>query len=265
MKIFDIHAHIFPDAVAQQMTANIEAFYTPYVLKPHGDGTLADCIRQMDAAGTAKFAVNQVALRPHASAKINAFILAAHRSCPERIVPLASIHPEQKAVDDYVLQAKAAGFAGFKIHPDMQRFQLDGDAAMPMLRAIAAAGMPVLVHCGDRRFDFDGPRRVAGLHACLPELRAIYAHLGGWTQLDEAARLLADSGALFDLSGVLGELEPQRAAALIRAYGCKNVLYGSDYPMYAPAEELARFLRLPLTSQEREDILWNNAARLGLV
>ena len=74
-----------------------------------------------------------------------------------------------------------------------------------MLRAIAAAGMPVLVHCGDRRFDFDGPRRVAGLHARLPGLRAIYAHLGGWTQLDEAARLLA-------LAGLTGEQEHLPAA-----------------------------------------------------
>ena len=30
--------------------------------------------------------------------------------------------------------------------------------------------------------------------------------------------------------------------------------------MWNPKEELDRFLALPLTDQEREDILWNNAA-----
>ena len=42
----------------------------------------------------------------------------------------------------------------------------------------------------------------------------------------------------------------------------ENMLYGTDYPMWEPTGELERFMRLGLTDREREDILWNNAARI---
>ena len=48
----------------------------------------------------------------------------------------------------------------------------------------------------------------------------------------------------------------------MRTYGTKNVLFGSDYPMWSPDIEVERFMRIPLTDQERSDILWNNADRL---
>ena len=69
-----------------------------------------------------------------------------------------------------------------------------------------------------------------------------------------------DNRDLFEFA--LEELEPERAADIIRAYGTKNVIFGSDYPMYSPADALNCFMRLPLTDQERADILWNNAARV---
>lgn len=260
--VFDVHAHIFADELAQRMTGSISAFYSEFGLTAHGAGTLEDCVHQMSETGIARFALNQVAMRPRMAETINAFILAAYRRYPDRIVPFAAIHPEQKDPDAYVADVKAAGFKGFKIHPDMQRFQLDSDAAMPMLRAIEASGLPVLIHCGDPRFDFDGPQRVAALHDRLPGLKAINAHFGGWSQLDEAVRMLAGRELLVDLSGTLEELEPARAADIIRAYGTKNIIFGSDYPMYSPAAALDCFLRLPLTQQERADILWNNAARI---
>ena len=52
------------------------------------------------------------------------------------------------------------------------------------------------------------------------------------------------------------------AAAMIRKLGAKNVLYGTDYPMWNPRDEIDRFLQLDLTDGEKEDILWNNAARM---
>lgn len=262
MQVFDIHAHIFAPESAARMTAGISAFYSEYALTPHGTGTLENCISQMSAAGITRFALHQVAMRPRMAEAINAFILNAFRRCPDQVVPFAAIHPEQKEPEAFVAAAKAAGFKGFKIHPDMQRFRLDGDNAMPMLRAIEASHLPVLVHCGDRRFDYDGPRRVAALHDRLPDLKAIYAHFGGWSQLEEAVNMLSGRGLLVDLSGTIETLGPSRAADIIRAYGTKNVIFGSDYPMYAPSMAMNCFLRLPLSQAEKADILWNNAERI---
>ena len=54
----------------------------------------------------------------------------------------------------------------------------------------------------------------------------------------------------------------EKAVEIIRAYGTDRTFYGCDYPMWNPKEELERFLALPLTDKEREDILWNNAANM---
>ena len=45
-------------------------------------------------------------------------------------------------------------------------------------------------------------------------------------------------------------------------YGADRVLFGTDYPMWDPSEELARFNAIPLTEEERERVLWKNADRL---
>ena len=47
-----------------------------------------------------------------------------------------------------------------------------------------------------------------------------------------------------------------------KAHGVENFLFGSDYPMWDHEDELKRFNQLSLTTQEREDILYNNAVRL---
>lgn len=41
-----------------------------------------------------------------------------------------------------------------------------------------------------------------------------------------------------------------------------RVLFGSDYPMWTPNEEVQRFLALPLTDGEKEKILWTNHLNL---
>ena len=65
-----------------------------------------------------------------------------------------------------------------------------------------------------------------------------------------------------DCSSSLYQWTPEQAANAIHSFGADHVLYGTDYPMWTPEEELERFMQIPLSNQEREDILWNNAAQL---
>lgn len=260
MKIFDIHIHIYPEKIAKRASESISNFY--FGAPVRGDGTLEECLAKMDEAGIQRFAAHSVATTPHSVDSINEFILAAARKVPERIVPFAAIHPDMPDMDAAMDKIVHQGFRGLKIHPDMQQYTLDGERAMPMLRAIAESGLPLLIHCGDSRYDFDGPHRILSLHEKLPELNMICAHFGGWMEWESAAAQLPGHGLTVDLSSSLFHWQPEQAAEVIHRFGAKNVLYGSDYPMWNPAEELARFMKLPLTDAEREDILWNNAARL---
>jgi predicted TIM-barrel fold metal-dependent hydrolase len=54
----------------------------------------------------------------------------------------------------------------------------------------------------------------------------------------------------------------EKAKELIMAYGTDKVLFGTDYPMWEPEIEFEKFMQIDLTEQEREDILYNNAAKL---
>ncbi len=259
MKVFDIHVHIYPDKIAKKASKSIGDFYGGLAIR--GDGSLADCIRRMDEGGVARFAAHSVALTPHNVESINSFILSARDQYPDRIVPFAAIHPDMEDVQAAVDGIVARGFRGVKVHPDIQRFELDGDRAAPMMEALAGR-LPLLIHAGDYRYDFDGPRRILRLHERFPKLQLICAHFGGWSEWDEAMELLPRHGLMIDTSSSLYSFPAERAVEAVRRFGVENVLYGTDYPMWTPKDELERFMRLKLSDREREDILWNNAARL---
>lgn len=260
MRVFDIHVHIYPDKIAEKASESIGVFYDG--IRMHGNGTLSDCLRQMDEAGVERFAAHSVALTPHNVDRINAFIMSACEQTSGRIVPFAAIHPDMEDLSGAVNRMVDQGFKGVKIHPDMQKFTLDGERARPMMEAIAGK-LPLLIHCGDYRYDYDGPQRVLNLHEQLPELQIIAAHFCGWGEWDTAARLLpGHEGIMVDTSSSLYRWPAEEATQLIRKLGAKNVFFGTDYPMWSPKEELERFMQLDLTDEEREDILWNNAARL---
>lgn len=260
MRIFDIHVHIYPDKIAQKASRSIGDFYDGMTIQ--GNGTLGDYLQRIDGTGIERFAAHSVAMTPHNVEKINSFILEARDREPERIVPFAALHPDMPDMRAAVRRIADQGFCGFKIHPDIQRFELDGDRAMPMMRAVADVGLPLLIHCGDTRYDFDGPKRILSLHNKLPELTMICAHFGGWMEWDDAADILPGNGLYVDTSSALFRWTPEHAADIIHRFGAEYVLYGTDYPMWDPTEELQRFMRIPLTEQERADICWNNAANL---
>ena len=157
----------------------------------------------------------------------------------------------------------AAGFKGVKLHPDFQEFQLDEPRALRMFSMIADAGLPVLIHTGDYRYDYSNPPRMAHLLDEIPNLVAIGAHLGGWSVYDEARRTLAGRRNFYvDTSSALYALKPDHAVELIRAFGAGRVMFGTDYPMWTPAEEVERFDALPLTEAEREQIYHGTAEEL---
>ncbi|MBQ3575767.1 MAG: amidohydrolase family protein [Clostridia bacterium] len=260
MKVFDIHVHIYPEKVALKASESIGRFYDG--IRMHGNGRLEDYLRMMDAAGVERFAAHSVALTPHNVDRINDFIMDSYRRYPDRIVPFAAIHPDMEDLPGAVDKMVKMGFRGIKIHPDMQKFALDEERARPMMEAVAGK-LPILIHCGDYRYDYDGPERLLHLHEMLPDLKIIAAHFGGWGEWDRAAELLpGHEGIVVDTCSSLYKFSKDKAVDMIRKLGAENVFFGSDYPMWEPKDELERFMQLNLTDREREDILWNNAERM---
>lgn len=259
MKIFDIHCHIYPDALAPRAVANLSRSYDDFPIQ--NDGTLSTLVSSMDRAGCTRAAVHSVATAARQVDSINRFILESAAAHPGRFIPFATLHPDLPDFDAAMDGIVASGFRGVKLHPEFQNFKVDDDRAVAMFRAIAGR-LPVLLHCGDFRCDNSVPERIRVMLDRAPGLQLVCAHLGGWTTWEISFFELRGADVWVDTSSSLYVLDPPTATAIIRGYGVDRVLYGTDYPVWKPEEEIERFMALPLTDEERQKILWDNHLRL---
>lgn len=259
MQIVDIHAHAFPDAIALKAAESIGEFYHMPV---RHNGTVSQLLDLYKEAGISRGCVHSVAITPHSVDSINRFIAGAVREHPETLTGYGSIHPGCEDLPGLIRQVKELGLKGLKIHPDMQRFALDSPESMNMFAAIEGE-LPIIIHTGDYRYKYSGPRQMKRVLDAFPKLVCVCAHLGGWSEWDEACEILTGyENAYVDTSSSLYALSPEKARKIVRCFSRERVLFGTDYPMWNPAEELERFHQMKLTEKEEEQILCLNARDL---
>jgi len=256
--IIDMHAHIFPDKIAEKATRGIESFYD---IEMDTVGSVANLIAEGERAGIDRFVVHSVATTAAQVESINRFIVSTVAQYPDKLIGFATMHPDYEGIQQEIEWAMEHGLAGVKIHPDFQKFLIDDEKAYPLYECIEGR-IPLLVHTGDYRYEYSKPERMARVMDRFPKLDVIGAHFGGWSVWEKAAEILGGRRIWVDTSSSLYSIAPETARRLIDAYGVDRVLFGSDFPMWKPKEELERFMQIPLTEEEREKILWKNAASL---
>lgn len=256
--IFDMHVHVFPDAIAERASAGIAGFYD---LPVRFNGKLSKMFELGAAAGISRYLIHSVATVPTQAKSINNYIAECIKAYPDQLVGFATIHPDQSDMEEEIERAVALGLRGIKTHPDIQKVSLD-DPRFYRLYAAIENRLPLLAHTGDMRYDYSHPRRMAKVVKDFPDMTVICAHLGGWMRWDESMEHLAGKNVLVDTCSSLYALDKEKAVRLIRAFGAQNVLFGTDYPMWEPAVELERLRALGLEPEEERAILWDNAIRL---
>lgn len=257
--IIDAHAHIYPDKIAERAVKGIEDFYDMHV---DYNGTISALISEGEKAGVSRFLVQSVATVPEQVHSINNFIAQSVNNFPDKLIGFGTLHPDFEDINGEVTRMEGLGLRGIKLHPDFQHFNLDDESAFPIYEIAEECGLPVLFHIGDPRQDFSAPERLWRVVKKFPKLKAIGAHLCGWSMWDKGAELFEHSGVYADCSSSLYALSPEHAVKLIRKIGTDHVFWGTDYPMWNAKDELERFSKLPLTEEEREDILSRNLLRL---
>ena len=259
MRVFDAHCHIYPAKIAQKAAAATATFYDN--LGETYDGTVQTLFAKGE--GIDRFLVQSVATKPEQVRSINEFIAAEVAQFPDRLYGFGALHPESETLTEDIAHLRELGLHGVKLHPDIQRFRLDSKACFALCEQCEGV-LPLLLHTGDRRYSFSNPEQLLPLLHRFPRLTVIAAHFGGYSVWDEAARQLAGrfENLWVDCSSSFFAMENERAKELIAAYGAERVLFGTDYPMWNPAQELERFVGLRLPQRDAENILYNNAARL---
>lgn len=259
MRIIDFHTHIYPPAVAAKATDSICQFYQ---LDGAGmGGTAEELLRIGKDVGISQFVILPVAMKPDRVRHINAFA-AAEVAANEEFFGFGSLHALMDNAAEEVEWIAQAGLKGIKMHPDFQRFDIDDERLFPAYDAMRSLGLPVMFHMGDTRYDYSHPLRLRRLMDQFPGLQTIAAHFGGYSMYETACEYLHDTDCVMDISSSMMFMPEETALHYIRKYGAERLLFGSDYPLWNPEEELKRFLSLNLRPEEMEQIGWKTACRV---
>lgn len=255
LRIIDIHAHAFPESIARKAVDNIGCHYG---IEMAGNGLLSDLMASARRCGVDYVVFHATATRPGQVRSVNDWII---ENSGGMMIGFGTIHPDFEEPEAEIERIISAGLRGIKLHPDFQGFDADSPKMDRIYRCIGSR-IPILMHAGDERLDHASPRRIANVLEKFPELKIIAAHLGGHRRWDEAEEFLVGRNLWLDTSSALAFMEPVRAVEIIRKHGIKRVLFGTDYPITYHDREIELFSRLDLEEEEREAILWKNAAAL---
>lgn len=259
--VIDSHCHIYPEKIAAKAVNSTDAFYG--IKKSSGKGTVEELMQQNFNAGIDVAVVQSVATTPAQVKSINEFINREVKNSGGKLVGLGTLHPDSSDIKGDVERIIELSLMGVKLHPDIQNFKIDNYKALKIYEACEEKHLPILMHTGDNRYDNSNPNRLLPVLEIYKNLTVIGAHFGGYSVWDEASKKLSGIKNLYvDCSSSFFALSDEKIIEIIRRYGADKVLFGTDYPMWSAKEELSRFMALPLTENEKKQILSENAKKV---
>ena len=258
MIAIDCHDHVYNRRLAPRAVQSVGEFYG---VTMNCSGVSDELIKISERSPVKKFVINAVALSPSPVSKLNDFIAKEVSAHPNEFTGLGTLHPDMDKPEDEIERIISMGLKGVKLHPDSQNFDMDCKNAMKIYEMLEGR-LPILMHCGDHRFDRSHPSRLAKILDAFPKLTVVAAHFGGWSVQDLAVEYLLDTGCYLDCSSSMMYLGNKRSKELIRMYGAERFLFGSDYPMWNPVSELERLRSLGLTEKELNLMLSENPEKI---
>lgn len=258
MAIVDVHVHIYPDKISERATQSIGRFYS--IEMDAEDGSVSRLEGLLAGTPITHCVVCSVAVKPQTVESINDFI-AKEVASHDNLFGFMAMHQDFDDPRAEMERAQGMGLRGIKLHPDTQGVDMDDPRLMRVYELAEARGLPVMIHCGDYRYDYSHPRRLKRILHEFPRLVVNAAHFGGWSIQDYALEFLEDERCFLDVSSSMRFLGPRRTRELVHLYGTDRILFGSDFPMWKPGDELERFASLGFGAREFEEMCWHNAER----
>ena len=256
--IIDAHAHIYPDKIAKKATEAIGNFYD---IPMEDAGTTTRLLQEGKEAGIDKFIVHSCATKASQVHAINEFI-KEEAELHEEFIPFMTLHEDmtEEEMEREVSWCKQNGFKGIKLHPDFQKFYIDGENAEKFYRV--ANDFPILLHVGDDRYEYSKPNRLAKMAKKYPTVKFIAAHFGGYRCWSDIDVYLGLDNVYYDTCSSLAFISVEKAKEIIDKLGVDKFFFATDFPMWEAKGELERFYQIPMTEKEREMILSLNVKKL---
>ncbi|MBP3705582.1 MAG: amidohydrolase [Clostridia bacterium] len=261
MKIFDMHTHCFPDALAPKALPRLaEICKSPYF----GTGTYDDLCEKMLAAGCSGAMLLHIATKPTQMTSVNNFAAACQKG---NFYCFGSVFPTAENAVEELHRIKALGLKGVKLHPDYQGFFVDDPAVFPVYQTAAELRLPITFHAGYDPYSPDvvhcPPKALAEIADRFPELTIIAAHMGGMRMDAEVEKhLVGKPNVYFDTAYATYSMDAARCGELIRRHGVDKVFFATDFPWSAVETELSQLRQCGFTEGELEQIGSKNMERV---
>lgn len=259
MPRIDSHTHALHHKIADKALAHLKGHYG---IKPEGTARIEDLLARERVAGIERFVVLCAATAPAQVLPANNWVISLMREHPE-VIAFGTLHPEYENWEAELERLHAAGVKGLKFHPEFQGFWMDDPRLLPMIEA-AQSRFAFIFHVGDRlppERNPSCPFKMAKLVRNFPGARMVAAHMGGYLHWQAALEALAGTRVFFDTSSTLPYIDDHTLFAIWRRHPRERILFGSDYPLHDPGQELhALSRRLKLSSRELEELQENGDA-----
>lgn len=259
--IIDIHTHAFPDNLAGEAMNKLA--YSSKV-KPSFDGSISGLLSSMDRAGIEKAAVLNIATKPEQVFNIIKWCLKIKS---DRIVPFASVHPDNGDIKDLIKRIKGEGLLGIKLHPMYQDFYLDDDKMFFIYEEVAVNGLILIFHTGldiafrsDRRAEVKRLKRVIGK---IPGLKIVATHTGSWQMWNDVLSEIAGLDVWLETSMTLKYIEDKKIfLEILKKHSPDRIMFGTDAPWSDQKEEVELINDLDISNELKYRIFSENAQKL---
>ncbi len=231
----DVHTHAFHNKIAEKACAQLVKHYR---LDIAGTGTREDLLGFLDKAKIDKAFVHCAATTPDQVVPANTWAITLAEN--PRFIPFGTLHPDYPDWESELSRLGQKGIKGIKFHPDFQKFNLDGEKLFPIYEAIADKFI-VMFHVGDvlhPDINPSSPQKLARVLRNFPSLTAIAAHFGGFSQWEWVRESLSGLKFYMDTSSALKNIPDHLLMEILSSFPEESFLFGSDYPLGDPSEEI---------------------------
>lgn len=260
MEIIDAHAHIYPLKIAQKATEAIGNFYD--IKMQMTAGTTDALLEQGNKVGINKYVVHSCATKAEQVRSINTFV-KSELDKHDNFIGFMTLHQDltEEQIYEEVCWGVDNGFKGIKLHPDFQKFYIDGEDAKKIYRVVQDK-MPILFHTGDNRYEYSKPKRLSSMAKEFNKVNFIAAHFGGYRCWDDVEVYKGLDNVFYDTCSSLMFIDTDKAKQIIDMLGDEKFFFGTDFPMWDAESELKRFNAIKLTEKQREKIFATNIKKL---
>ncbi|WP_027182858.1 amidohydrolase family protein [Desulfovibrio inopinatus] len=256
----DIHTHAFHPKIADKVLAQL---HDHYGIAPVGTGKIDDLIARADTAGIDRVVVHSAATDPAQVIPANNWAIHLNQN-ESRTIAFGTMHPDFDDFEKEFNRLESHGVPGLKFHADFQGFRLDDPRLWPLFETIGSRFV-LMFHVGDvlpPDENPSSPQKVMAIAHDFPDLCIIAAHFGGYRQWSWALEHLIGSDVYIDTSSSLSFVDDETLKAIFDKHPRERILFGSDYPLFDPGDEMKLLQQRMLLSDADLDQLLNNAEHL---